>query len=120
MKIGELAKACGVSASKIRYFEEEGLLPPALRNSNGYRHYAASSVEAIAQVLQAQRLGFSIAEIRAATPAGGLDALDCDQILALLKTKQQAIARQLRELNELAVAVDASVAEFKRRKKLRK
>ena len=39
MRIGEVAKAAGVSTSRIRFYEEEGILPPAPREANGYRSY---------------------------------------------------------------------------------
>jgi DNA-binding transcriptional MerR regulator len=119
VKIGELAAACGVKASKIRFLESAGLMPTAARRLNGYRDYAAGSVEVIALLLQAQRLGFTLAEIRAATPAGGLDALNCDQILRLLRAKRAAIKTQISELAALSDSVEASIRDFESRKRLR-
>jgi MerR family transcriptional regulator, copper efflux regulator len=119
MQIGELARRCGVSASKIRFFEREGVLPSASRGANGYRDYPPASVESIALILQSQRLGFSLDEIRQAAPAGGLDTLDCDQILTLLRRKRVAVRTQLRELTELSGAIEASIRDFEKRRRRR-
>jgi len=35
MKIGEIAKRAGVSASRIRFYEAQGILPPAPRGAGG-------------------------------------------------------------------------------------
>ena len=42
MRIGDLAKLTGVSASTIRFYEIQGLLPAAARLANGYRDYDAT------------------------------------------------------------------------------
>ncbi|WP_240233900.1 MerR family transcriptional regulator [Devosia lacusdianchii] len=42
MKIGELAKRCGLSAHTIRYYERIGLLPYADRDRSRQRDYDAS------------------------------------------------------------------------------
>ena len=39
LRIGELAQTSGVPAKTIRFYEEIGLLPPALWAENGYRLY---------------------------------------------------------------------------------
>ena len=39
MKIGELARRTGLTASRIRFYESLGLLPMVDRMPNGYRHY---------------------------------------------------------------------------------
>ena len=39
MKIGELARRCGVSEHTLRYYERIGLLPRPPRAASGHREY---------------------------------------------------------------------------------
>ncbi len=44
MRIGEVARAAGVSPSAIRYYETVGIMPPPMRR-NGRRYYEAQAVD---------------------------------------------------------------------------
>lgn len=63
LTIGALAQLAGVRTSKIRYYEDVGLLSPKSRIS-GRRRYAPDAVDTLALIQFAQDAGFSIAEIR--------------------------------------------------------
>ncbi len=63
MNIGAAAKASGVNAKMIRYYERIGLLQPAERRANAYRDYGAREVEGLRFIGRARRLGFSLDEI---------------------------------------------------------
>jgi len=63
LSIGELAERTELRTSALRYYEGAGLLDPAVRVS-GRRQYDESAVERVSVIQFAQRLGFTLAEIR--------------------------------------------------------
>jgi MerR family transcriptional regulator, redox-sensitive transcriptional activator SoxR len=63
LSISEVGQRVGLQPSAIRYYEQIGLLPPTLR-INGQRSYDATVFHRLALVQRAQRLGFTLGEIR--------------------------------------------------------
>lgn len=63
MNIGEAARASGVSAKMIRYYEATGLIPVAGRTLSGYRVYSNTEVQMLRFVRRARDLGFPVEKI---------------------------------------------------------
>ncbi len=62
--IGALARAAGTKAQTIRWYEEQGLLPPAPRTSGGQRRYDEAMKRRLMFIRHARELGFPLDDIR--------------------------------------------------------
>lgn len=66
LTIGQIAARAGVATSTLRFYEDEGLVLPALRTDGNRRMYHREALRRIAFIRSAQRVGLGLAEIRAA------------------------------------------------------
>lgn len=62
--IGELSKRTGVPVKTIRFYSDQGVLPPAEVTDAGYRRYATPDVIRLETVRTLRAAGFDIATIR--------------------------------------------------------
>src|SRR4030095_14314976 len=63
MAISDVARVFGLRTSAIRYYEQIGILPPAMRK-NGQRRYDKTALFRLAVVRRARETGFTLEEIR--------------------------------------------------------
>ncbi|MEV6740982.1 MerR family transcriptional regulator [Streptomyces sp. NPDC051104] len=93
--IGDLARATGLTVRTIRYWSDEGVLPPVARSTGGYRLYDAASVARLELIRSLRELGLGLADVRgvlagertvAEVAAAHVAALDA-QIRALKVTR---------------------------------
>ena len=64
MNIGQAARAAGVNAKAIRYYESIGLIPPAQRTGAGYRVYSDADVATLRFIRRARAFGMPVERIR--------------------------------------------------------
>ncbi len=64
MNIGHLSQETQVPTKTIRYYEEIGLLPEAVRSANGYRSYGPRDVDRLTFLRRARSFGFTLDECR--------------------------------------------------------
>ena len=63
LAISDVARVFGLRTSAIRYYEQIGILPPAMRK-NGQRRYDNTVLFRLAVVQRAREAGFTLEEIR--------------------------------------------------------
>ncbi len=98
MKIGELARATGLSAKTIRFYEAEGLIPDPPRTQSGYRAYAEPDVARLAFILKAKRLGLSLDEIKGILQLHDRSEPTCVHVQTLLGEKVAQIETAIQDL----------------------
>ncbi len=62
MNISKAAEATGLTSKAIRYYEEMGLITPAMRKDNGYRDYNDTHLRELLFISQSRELGFTLKE----------------------------------------------------------
>jgi arsenate reductase len=101
MRISELARRAGVSASAVRWYESAGILPAPGREDNGYRDYAEADLARVRLVVSLRRLGLEPEEAgRLARLCLEHGAPDTD-LAPVLARQRAAIARQRDDLDRL-------------------
>jgi DNA-binding transcriptional MerR regulator len=62
---GDLARATGNTVRTIRFYEEQGLLRPAVVSEGGHRRYTGEDLEKLRLIGDLRELGIPLSEIRA-------------------------------------------------------
>lgn len=101
MRIGELARATGTKAETIRYYEREGILPPADRTDSNYRDYSADHVAALNFVRRSRELGFGMAQVRNLLALSDSDDKRCEDVDRLVQQQIDEVDRKIAGLTQL-------------------
>jgi MerR family copper efflux transcriptional regulator len=109
--IGQVAKATGVAAKTIRYYEQIGVLPIPSRTAAGYRQYDQSGVQRLRFVRRARSLGLPLRDVK--TVIVGLDGRPRlalrPRLLALVRRQLSAVQDQSAELGLLQLQLEQVV-----------
>ncbi len=98
MRIGEIARRSGVPAHTIRFYEAQKLVTRAARSDAGYRVYTDDAISELGFIRRAQRLGFSLEEIREILSLGRGGKMPCARVAALCAAHLREIDRRMAEL----------------------
>ncbi len=126
--IGELARRTGLTTRTIRFYSDEGLLPPADRTHAGYRLYDAASLARLEMLRTLRELGLSLPEAESAL-AGRANVSDLasrhvallDEQIEVLRVRRavlRAVARTGAELDEVAIMKDLAAMTDEERSRL--
>ncbi|GAA1122965.1 MerR family transcriptional regulator [Nocardiopsis composta] len=111
--IGELAQRTGLSVKTIRFYADEGIVPPTARTTAGYRLYDAEAAARLDLVRTLRELGLGLPAIRGVLDGGGdlgqvaaahAEALDARiRILRLRRAVLRTIARKEPTAREISL-----------------
>ena len=99
--IGEVARRGGVSRKALRLYEAEGILPPPRRTASGYRVYGSDTLALLSFIRKAQRLGFTLDEIREIVGMKREGRVPCLRVRDLVRRKAEELDQKLSDLMEI-------------------
>lgn len=106
MNIGEASKATGISVKMLRYYEEIGLVRPALREYSGYRVYSDKNVAVLRFVRRARDLGFQVKQIAALLDLWQDGSRASADVKSLAMDHVRELEQRRRELDEMIATLE--------------
>lgn len=101
MRIGELARATGTKAETIRYYEREGILPPADRTDGNYRDYSPAHLVTLTFIRRARELGFGMEQVRLLLDLSDRADKPCDGVDMMVEAQLAEVDRKIVDLTRL-------------------
>jgi DNA-binding transcriptional MerR regulator len=110
LTIGDLARATGCTVPTIRYYEEIGLLPPAMRRTSGHRVYDDTTRHRLTLIRRCRELGFPIDQIRAMVALAGDGGQPCIAARDMAQAHLDQVRGKLEEIRSLEASLQHFVA----------
>lgn len=108
LKIGEFSRLTHVSVRMLHYYDNAGLLKPALTDpATGYRYYSVSQVPVLQKIVLLRDLDFQVAEIMEALAEQSEDIL-AEMLRRKIREKQDIIKREELQIKKLETAVKSA------------
>lgn len=98
MKIGQVAEATGTTTKTLRFYEAEGLIPPAGRTASGYRDYTEDILDRIDFIHRGQAAGLTLAHIKQILKIRDHGQTPCSHVRELLGLRLTELDSQITEL----------------------
>jgi DNA-binding transcriptional MerR regulator len=96
LRIGEVARASGLTVRTLHHYDEIGLLVPSARSEAGYRLYSDADVRRLYRILALRGMGFPLDEIAVTLVREGEDPRPVVRRHLDRVDEQLALGRQLR------------------------
>ena len=109
MNIGQAAKASGISAKMIRYYESIGLLNNAQRSDAGYRIYSEADIKTLSFLRHARDLGFSSEQMKDLLGLWKNQSRQSVEVKALALKHIQTLNQKIADLQAMVEILQQSV-----------
>lgn len=97
LTIADAAKASGLSAHALRYYERAGLLEPVDRNGSGHRRYGERDLERIRFLTKLRATGMPIREVRRYAQLMNAGPSTNAERMTLLEGHRERVLKRLEE-----------------------
>ncbi|HEY7208936.1 MAG TPA: heavy metal-responsive transcriptional regulator [Bryobacteraceae bacterium] len=117
IQIGKVSEQTGLSVDAIRFYEKQRLLERPPRTEGGFRLFDAQDIQRIQFIRRAQRLGFSLPEIRELLVIERDEGETCSHVRELLQVKVAQIHSKVAELRVLEEQLTKKLRKCERKLK---
>ena len=101
LAIGDLARQSGVKVQTIRYYEQIGLLAPAIRTGGNQRRFDAATARRLTFIRHARDLGFPLDAVRALLDLADHPERPCADADRIAQSQLDDVARRIGQLRAL-------------------
>ena len=110
LPIGEFSKICNVTTKTLRFYDEIGLIKPAIVNEyNGYRYYDVGQLKTMLFINKLKRYCFSLEEIEEVLTDPGEEKLS-----RLIRQKQRNFQEKLENCKYILHQINEDISNLER------
>lgn len=110
LSIGALAERTGCNVQTIRWYEQTGLLPPALRSPGNQRRYGSAHLDRLAFIRHSRELGFPLEQVRELLTLADSPDRPCADAHAIASAHRAAVRSRIERLSALERELDRMIA----------
>ena len=116
MKVSELAQRTGVSAHRLRRYEEQGLIR-AERKTSGYREFGEHTVREVIFIAMGRDLGFSLKDLADTLPRYRKGTLTFTQMVEHMQDRIREVDAQIAAQRALRKKLVSHIAWLEKRQR---
>ena len=111
LAIGDLARQSGVKVQTIRYYEQIGLLAPAVRTGGNQRRFRAATAGRLSFIRHARDLGFPLDAVRDLLDLADHPERPCADADRIARNQLDDVSRRIAQLQALQRELSRMVAQ---------
>ncbi|RED45775.1 MerR family transcriptional regulator [Aestuariispira insulae] len=111
--IGRMARETGCKVQTIRYYEQIGLLPPAMRTAGNQRVYSQDDRNRLAFIRHSRELGFHLDAIRKLLSLSDDPDHSCDEADVIAKEQLAEVEHRIARLQSLKGELESMIKQCK-------
>jgi DNA-binding transcriptional MerR regulator len=115
LTIADAARASGVSAHTLRYYERARLLDPIDRNGSGHRRYGDADLERIRFLSRLRSTGMPVREVRRYAELMKRGEDTNEERMALLEAHRESVLARLRKTKQNLELIEWKITYYRER-----